>query len=144
MSGVTPVINGHVNNMYEGINRGTNANNKNVGRIVAPVVPTYSEYIDCTDLYSQKEIKSIIKKLGTESTDIPSALYTPRYTVAYYRNSGALVIDNKARTNDTIEILKDGSVRHVGSWHNKEVAPAGSHTDIVEDALSRIKEDLTH
>ena len=43
-----------------------------------------------------------------------------------------------------IMILKDGSVRHVGSWHNKEVAPAGSFIKIVEDAKNRIKEDLTH
>ena len=60
--------------------------------------------------------------------------YVPRYSIQFYPNSEALVINNQSMTNDTTEILKDGSVRHVGSWHNKEVAPAGTYIDIVEAA----------
>ena len=72
-----------------------------------------------------------------------SPLYVPRYTVQYYKNSDTLVINNVTMTNDTTEILSDGSVHNVGSWHNKELAPAGSFDRILDDAKKRI-EGITH
>ena len=97
---------------------------------------------DITDLFSQKELRSILKRIGTQAPDIPNPAYStfvPRYTIEYFPNSGAVVINNQTMTNDTTEIYKDGSVRHVGSWHNKEVAPAGSFNDIIDEVQSRIK-----
>ncbi len=96
---------------------------------------------DITDLFSQKELRSILKRIGTQAPDIPNpayATFVPRYSIEYFPNSGAVVINNQTMTNDTTEIYKDGSVRHVGSWHNKEVAPAGSFSDIIEEVESRI------
>lgn len=98
-------------------------------------------YVDLTDSYSQKEIRNILKRIGTD-TKLPAPMnYVPRYAVMYYSGSETLVIHNTSMTNDTTEILKDGSVRHVGSWHNKEVAPAGSFNDVIEDAKLRVEED---
>jgi len=96
---------------------------------------------DITDLFSQKELRSILKRIGTQAPDIPNpayATFVPRYSIEYFPNSGAVVINNQTMTNDTTEIYKDGSVRHVGSWHNKEVAPAGSFSDIIEEVEARI------
>jgi len=91
--------------------------------------------VDLTEKYSQDEIKDILKRVGTSHETI----YPCRYSVDYYPKAGALAINNTNMTNDTTEILKDGSVRHCGSWHNKEVAPKGSFPDIVEDAKARME-----
>ena len=139
MSSVQPVNYGYVQNGY----------NKTSTQVAAtcrqPCVMSNPDVINCNDLYSQREIKNILKEIGTLQDKLPNMpLYVPRYTIEFYKTSGTVVIDNKSCTNDTTEILKDGSVRHVGSWHNKEVAPAGSFTSVVEEVKNRIKEDLTH
>ena len=100
--------------------------------------------IDITDSYSQKEIRKMLERIGIDvpnmqSPNIPFS-YKPRYSIKCYP-SGAIVIDNTQRTNDTTEILADGSVRHVGSWHNNEIAPAGTCNDILADAYRRMSEN---
>lgn len=92
--------------------------------------------IDCSKLYKPQEVEDILKRVGTDCKI--QTMYKPAYSIEYYPKAEALVINNKNMTNDTTEILRDGSVRHVGSWHNKEVAPAGSYLDIIEDAKARI------
>ena len=90
-------------------------------------------YYDCTNLYSPEEIAQIRKRVGA-----PDPMYPSQYSVKIF-NSGAMVIKNESMTNDTVEISKDGGVRHVGSWHNKELAPKGSFEDIVKDAQQRLE-----
>ena len=92
-------------------------------------------YVDCTELYTPEEIKSIRKRVGAPDFDMfgPS-----KYSVNLFK-SGALVIKNMTMTNDAIEISEDGSVRHVGSWHNELLAEKGSCIDILEDAKQRLK-----
>lgn len=138
MSSVQPVNYGYVPN---GSNKHSVVTVPSSGKENRPL---NSDIINCTDLYSQKEIKKILKRVGTEAANLPLSVYAPRYTVQYYSKSDSLVINNVTRTNDTTEILSDGSVRSVGSWHNKEVAPAGSCNDILIDAKNRIRETLTH
>ena len=87
--------------------------------------------IDITDKYSQDEIVDILKQVGTYKKSV----YPARYTVEMYGDN--LVINNATMTNDTTEIKEDGSVYHCGSWHNDEIAPAGSFEDIVLDAKQR-------
>ncbi|MBR1424277.1 hypothetical protein IJ579_01790 [bacterium] len=94
---------------------------------------TGPRFKDCTDLYTEKEIRDILKQIGTDNDFTNRS----RYQVFYYPNKEALVIHNTSLTNDTTEIYKDGSVKHVGSWHNKDVAPAGTFNDIIEDAKKR-------
>ena len=109
---------------------------------VPAVVSKAPTYLDLSDLYSQKELRDIIHKIGTDAPQLPNQLnYVPRYSIQYYPESETLVINNQSMTNDTTEILKDGSVRHVGSWHNKEVAPKGTFNDIIETAKSRMNSE---
>jgi len=104
-----------------------------------PIISKTPTYIDLTDFYSQKELRDIIHKIGTNAPQLPNQInYVPRYTIQFFPHTEALVINNQSMTNDTTEILKDGSVRHVGSWHNKVVAPAGTCTNIIEEAKSRM------
>ena len=139
MSSVKPVDNGYVQGGYIRVPQ------QPVTSSSPHKTPIDSGVINCTDLYSQKEIKDILKKIGTQAPKLPKdVFFVPRYSVEYYSNSDTLVINNLAMTNDTTEILSDGSVRHVGSWHNKEVAPAGSFNELLSDAKRRIREDLTH
>ena len=92
-----------------------------------------SNYINLTDKYSQEEIVEILKQVGAYK----ESPYPANYEVKLFK-SGALVINNKNNTNDTTEILKDGSVVHAGSWHNKEVAPVGSFTNLLEEAQAKL------
>ena len=89
---------------------------------------------ECTGLYSQDEIKKIIGRLGTTNN------YTNMSAFRVYMNKdNTLTIHNCSLTNDDIVISADGSARHVGSWHNKEIAPKGTCTDIFEDAKKRVE-----
>lgn len=99
-------------------------------------LPEAYNMVDLTDKYSQKEINEILKRIGTDN----KSGYPCRYSVEFLPKAGAMVINNMNMTNDTTEILKDGRVRHCGSWHNKEVAPEGSFTDIIEDAKKRMED----
>lgn len=92
--------------------------------------------MDLTKLYTQKEIKDILIKVGTLK-DIPG-IYPARYSMQYLPKFGDVVINNKSMTNDTTIITLEGGVRHCGSWHNKEIAPDGTHTDIIGEVLERI------
>lgn len=111
--------------------------NGNINTPKATISPsfkgTYPQYTDLTEKYPQEEIVDILKLVGTFDEEY----YPSEYEVKLY-NTGTLVINNKNQTNDTTEICKDGSVRHVGSWHNTEVAPAGSFPFLVEDAQAKI------
>lgn len=117
-----------------------NAEKENIQEKELQAQPTFkgaaSKPVDLTDKYSQEEIVEILKTVGTY--DESKILMPPKYQVELC-NSETLVINNENRTNDTTVIKKDGSVKHVGSWHNKEIAPAGSFTFLVEDALAKLK-----
>ena len=89
-------------------------------------------YYDCTNLYSPEEIQRILERVGA-----PKAAFPSKYSVTLF-DSGTLVIKNESMTNDIIEISKDGGVRHVGSWHNNQLAPKDSFKDIVEEAKQRL------
>ena len=91
--------------------------------------------IDLTNVYTQENIVDILREAGTYNKPV----YPAKYTIAFYPDSETLVINNSNMTNDTTEISKDGRVRHCGSWHNKEIAKEQKYTDIVNDALERIK-----
>ena len=93
-----------------------------------------SEYIDLSNTYTQENIIDILREAGTYNKPV----YPCTYSIAYYPNSESLVISNTNMTNDVTEINKDGTVRHCGSWHNKEVAQGEKYTAIVNDALERI------
>lgn len=105
---------------------------------VKPIKPFKHEplSIDLSKLYSQDEIKDILEKVGT-LRNIPYN-YPMRYSMQYLPKFEDIVINNKSMTNDTTVILQDGSVRHCGSWHDKEVAPEGSHKDIINEVKARI------
>lgn len=109
---------------------------------IPAMISKSNAYVELTDLYSQKELRNLVNKIGTGAPNISNSMgYVPRYSIQYYPTSGTVVIDNQSMTNDTIEILKDGSVRHVGSWHNKVVAPEGSCSDIIKEVKSRMNSD---
>ena len=90
--------------------------------------------VDITDLYTQENIVDILKETGAYRNPI----YPCKYSVEYYFESGALVINNTNMTNDTTVIDKDGTVTHGGSWHNKEIGKEEKYAEIVNDALERI------
>lgn len=91
--------------------------------------------IDLTNVYTQENIVDILREAGTYNKPI----YPAKYTITYYPGSETLVINNSNMTNDTTEISRDGTVRHCGSWHNKEVAKEQKYADIVNDAIERIE-----
>ncbi len=95
------------------------------------------KYIELSDKYSQEEIVDILKTVGTYK----ESPFENEYDITYYTESETLVINNRNRTNDTTEVNKDGSVKHRGSWHNKEVAPEGSFIFIVEEAIERLDDE---
>ncbi len=90
--------------------------------------------VDITKNYTQDEIVDILKLVGTYKEQP----YKSKYSVEYNPNTGNMIINNTNCTNDTTVILKDGSVRHCGSWHNEEVAPKGSYTYLVTVAESHL------
>ena len=92
------------------------------------------KYVDISDKYSQEELVDILKDVGTYM----ASPFANEYDVKFYSESNTVVINNLNRTNDTTIIEEDGRVKHCGSWHNKEVAPAGSFIYIVEDAMERM------
>ena len=137
MTSVAPVNYGYSQQYYTNMPQMAKSVNDSSANVAGRPVCT-----DITDLFSQKELRSILKRIGTQAPAVPNpayATYVPRYAIEYFPNSGAVVINNLTMTNDTTEIYKDGSVKHVGIWHNKEVAPADSFTDIIEEVESRIK-----
>lgn len=91
--------------------------------------------IDLTNVYTQENIIDILREAKTYHEPI----YPCKYSISYNQKSETLVINNTNMTNDTTEINKDGTVRHCGSWHNKEIAKEQKYADIVNDAIERIE-----
>lgn len=94
--------------------------------------------IDMSDKYSQDEIKNILKKVGNKQVD--NTIYPCKYSINYSPENKSVLINNTNMTNDATEIYKDGSVKHCGSWGDKELAPKGSFNDIIKEVETRQKE----
>lgn len=94
--------------------------------------------IDMSDKYSQDEIKNILKKVGNKQVD--NTIYPCKYSINYSPENKSVLINNTNMTNDTTEIYEDGSVKHCGSWGDKELAPKGSFNDIIKEVETRQKE----
>ena len=114
--------------------------------------------IDMSDKYSQDVIKNILKKVGNKQVDNTiypckySINYSPenksvlinntnmKYSINYSPENKSVLINNTNMTNDATEIYEDGSVKHCGSWGDKELAPKGSFNDIIKEVETRQKE----
>ena len=114
-------------------------NTKNIGFCSDLKNINNGDVIDCNELYSKEDVKSILETIGTYPK-LP-ALYSlsqPDFDVKYYSSSGSLVFNCKNMTNNTTIIEKDGKAISKGSWHHNEVAPSGTYTYLIEDAQKRI------
>lgn len=89
--------------------------------------------IDITNLYSQDEIKNILKEVGAYN----EMVYPVRYSVELIKDR-LLVINNMNCTNDTTEFYINGKVINSGSWHQKELHPADGNSAYVDDAMNRL------
>ena len=96
------------------------------------------KYENCTNLYTQDQIKDLLKEIGikTDSRNFGPSFYTMKYS----NENGSVIINNETWKNDAVEISKDGSVKHLGSWHDEEIAPKGSFTFVVERIEKKIEE----
>ena len=94
--------------------------------------------IDMSDKYSQDVIKNILKKVGNKQVD--NTIYPCKYSINYSPENKSVLINNTNMTNDATEIYEDGSVKHCGSWGDKELAPKGSFNDIIKEVETRQKE----
>lgn len=75
---------------------------------------------DITKKFSQAEIKSILKKVGTYQEPKRKFL-SEYYSVTYYNDTKTFVINDTLRTNNTTSIKESGVVYHSGSWHKDKV-----------------------
>ena len=75
---------------------------------------------DITNKFSQREIKNILKKLGTYQ-EPERKILSERYSVTYYNDTKSFVIHDTCRTNNTTSINESGVVYHRGSWHKDKV-----------------------
>lgn len=119
--------------------------NEILGRSMVSIQPKSNlspelQPLDCNSLFSDEEIKAILKKAGRPNTP-PCAVYTtfkdePEFDVSICKGD-RLVINNKNWTNDTTVIFADGKALHVGSSHKIEIAPEGTCVGVVQEAKNR-------
>ena len=119
--------------------------NKNIKFCASSNRISNDKVIDCNDLYSNDEIKGILIAMGTYpgyNKYVP--MFTvknsknPKMDVAYDKEKGELIFDCRDVTNHTTIIKKDGSAVSCGSFHNKEIAPAGTYSHLIGDVEYRI------
>lgn len=91
------------------------------------------EFVDCTDLYTGREIKKIKESTKT----VPSYMYLSEFEISYAPKEKILRVHNKTLTNDTLMIYSDGSAEHTGSLRTERVGETGEFINIIEEAQKR-------
>lgn len=85
-------------------------------------------------LFTPKETEELISKFNCLNRHTK---FADEIQLSYYPKNGSIVLDNKYATNSTVEIYSDGSARSLGSWHNKEIAAAGTYSDVSAQMKAR-------
>ncbi len=106
---------------------------------------TFGKDADVTKLFTQKEIRKILKEVNAPLDGGLSPIGVSlgdsdktEYSIGIYDGIG-IVINNETTTNDTTVIRKDGSVINNGSWHHRELASKGEYTDLYERLSKEIE-----
>lgn len=93
--------------------------------------------VNMYDLFDEKEVESIISTFNCLHPTTPSNQKC-QFDVVYLPDSGAIVINNRNMTNDTVEINKKGEAISVGSWHRKELD--GDFSNIIDSVKAKYEE----
>lgn len=108
-----------------------------LGGDVPPREMTMPGAIDLSDLYTKDELDEIIGRFDCLHPNFPNSDRKCDFSMMYLEKPQCIIIDNLNRTNDTVEIYKNGRAISVGSWHRKDLD--GDYSDLINDVKSRVE-----